>query len=200
MADERETPSGIPVAPVYRPGDVASDYSRDIADPGVFPFTRGVQASMYRGRLWTMRQYAGFGTAQESNARFRHLLGAGQTGLSVAFDLPTQMGLDPDHPRSRLERSPVRWRRHGAGDQRAMPPLARRRADRAFGGVRPSHADGNRLRFAASARRGGPGRRRDRLGGRPGCAARRHPARQSLHVDDDQRDRFDAARDVRRGG
>jgi methylmalonyl-CoA mutase, N-terminal domain len=103
MADERETPSGIPVAPVYRPGDVASDYSRDIADPGVFPFTRGVQPSMYRGRLWTMRQYAGFGTAQETNARFRHLLAAGQTGLSVAFDLPTQMGIDSDSPRARGE-------------------------------------------------------------------------------------------------
>ncbi len=103
MVDERETPSGIPVSPVYRPGDVASDYSRDIADPGVFPFTRGVQPSMYRGRLWTMRQYAGFGTAQETNARFRHLLAAGQTGLSVAFDLPTQMGIDSDSPRARGE-------------------------------------------------------------------------------------------------
>jgi len=103
MADERETPSGIPVSPVYRPGDAASDYSRDVADPGVFPFTRGVQPSMYRGRLWTMRQYAGFGTAQETNARFRHLLEAGQTGLSVAFDLPTQMGIDSDSPRAQGE-------------------------------------------------------------------------------------------------
>src|ERR1035437_1317165 len=103
MADERETPSGIPVLPVYRPGDVTSDYPRDVADPGVFPFTRGVQPSMYRGRLWTMRQYAGFGTAQETNARFRHLLDAGQTGLSVAFDLPTQMGIDSDSPRAQGE-------------------------------------------------------------------------------------------------
>ncbi len=104
MADKkdapRETPSGIPISPVYRPGDVTADYSRDLADPGVFPFTRGVQPSMYRGRLWTMRQYAGFGTAQETNARFRHLLAAGQTGLSVAFDLPTQMGIDSDSPRA----------------------------------------------------------------------------------------------------
>jgi methylmalonyl-CoA mutase N-terminal domain/subunit len=99
----RETPSGIPVSPVYRPGDVASDYARDIGDPGAFPFTRGVQPSMYRGRLWTMRQYAGFGTAQETNARFRHLLSAGQTGLSVAFDLPTQMGIDSDSPRAQGE-------------------------------------------------------------------------------------------------
>jgi methylmalonyl-CoA mutase N-terminal domain/subunit len=99
----RETPSGIPVSPVYRPDDVKSDYSRDIGDPGTFPFTRGVQPSMYRGRLWTMRQYAGFGTAQETNARFRHLLAAGQTGLSVAFDLPTQMGIDSDSPRAQGE-------------------------------------------------------------------------------------------------
>ena len=76
------------------------DYARDMADPGQFPFTRGVQPTMYRGRLWTMRQYAGFGTAQETNARFRMLLEAGQTGLSVAFDLPTQMGLDSDDPRA----------------------------------------------------------------------------------------------------
>src|ERR1700752_4347109 len=66
--------------------------------PGEFPFTRGIQPTMYRGRLWTMRQYAGFGSAEESNARYRYLLGAGVTGLSVAFDLPTQMGYDSDHP------------------------------------------------------------------------------------------------------
>src|SRR5205807_5257675 len=75
-------------------------YSRDLGDPGQFPFTRGVQSSMYRGRLWTMRQYAGFGTAAETNTRFRLLLDAGQTGLSVAFDLPTQMGIDSDSPRA----------------------------------------------------------------------------------------------------
>ena len=76
------------------------DYARDLGDPGQFPFTRGVQATMYRGRLWTMRQYAGFGTAAETNARFRLLLERGQTGLSVAFDLPTQMGIDSDNPRA----------------------------------------------------------------------------------------------------
>src|SRR5687768_16530416 len=76
------------------------DPDRDLGQPGAFPFTRGVQPTMYRGRLWTMRQYAGFGTAAETNARFRHLLGAGQTGLSVAFDLPTQMGIDSDSPRA----------------------------------------------------------------------------------------------------
>ncbi|CAN5282566.1 methylmalonyl-CoA mutase family protein [soil metagenome] len=101
--DSRSTPSGIPVAPVYRPADAPVEYDRDLADPGEWPFTRGVQPSMYRGRLWTMRQYAGYGTAQETNARFRHLLDAGQTGLSVAFDLPTQMGLDSDSPRAHGE-------------------------------------------------------------------------------------------------
>src|SRR5215216_3846827 len=96
----KTSPSGLPVAPVYRPADAAVDYSRDLGDPGTYPFTRGVQPTMYRGRLWTMRQYAGFGTAAETNARFRLLLAAGQTGLSVAFDLPTQMGIDSDSPRA----------------------------------------------------------------------------------------------------
>jgi methylmalonyl-CoA mutase N-terminal domain/subunit len=100
QTEPRQTPSGIPVAPPYRPGAGAVDYAADLGDPGTFPFTRGVQSSMYRGRLWTMRQYAGFGTAQETNARFRLLLQGGQTGLSVAFDLPTQMGLDSDSPRA----------------------------------------------------------------------------------------------------
>jgi methylmalonyl-CoA mutase N-terminal domain/subunit len=101
MPEPVRTPSGIAIAPVYRDADV--DYSRDLGDPGEFPFTRGVQPTMYRGRLWTMRQYAGFGTAQETNRRFRLLLDAGQTGLSVAFDLPTQMGIDSDTPRARGE-------------------------------------------------------------------------------------------------
>ncbi|HEY0778307.1 MAG TPA: methylmalonyl-CoA mutase family protein, partial [Gemmatirosa sp.] len=103
--DDRRSPSDIEVARVYRPRDtapdgVAVDYARDLGDPGAFPFTRGVQASMYRGRLWTMRQYAGFGTAADTNARFKLLLAAGQTGLSTAFDLPTQMGIDSDSPRA----------------------------------------------------------------------------------------------------
>src|SRR5205823_7007346 len=89
----------LPMAePVYRPQDI--DYARDLGDPGQFPFTRGIQPTMYRGRLWTMRQYAGFGTAAETNRRFKLLLEAGQTGLSVAFDLPTQMGIDSDSPRA----------------------------------------------------------------------------------------------------
>src|SRR5213593_2074542 len=95
------SPSGIPIDAVYRPSnDEPIVYSRDLGEPGQFPFTRGVQPTMYRGRLWTMRQYAGFGTAAESNRRFRLLLDAGQTGLSVAFDLPTQMGIDSDSPRA----------------------------------------------------------------------------------------------------
>ena len=101
--DERLSPAGIPTRPVYRPDDVAGRYEETLGDPGRFPFTRGVQPTMYRGRLWTMRQYAGFGTAAETNERFRHLLAAGQTGLSVAFDLPTQMGIDSDAPRARGE-------------------------------------------------------------------------------------------------
>jgi methylmalonyl-CoA mutase, N-terminal domain len=98
--DARTTPAGVPLEPFYRPADAQVDYARDLNDPGSFPYTRGVQPSMYRGRLWTMRQYAGFGTASETNARFRALLAAGQTGLSVAFDLPTQMGFDSDSPRA----------------------------------------------------------------------------------------------------
>jgi methylmalonyl-CoA mutase N-terminal domain/subunit len=95
------TSSGIAVAPVYGPADVSDlDYARDLGDPGRYPFTRGPYSTMYRGRLWTMRQYAGYGTAQETNRRFRFLLERGQTGLSVAFDLPTQMGLDSDHQRA----------------------------------------------------------------------------------------------------
>jgi methylmalonyl-CoA mutase, N-terminal domain len=100
ISDEKRTPSGIPLAPVYRPADGPTDYADALGDPGTFPYTRGVQANMYRGRLWTMRQYAGFGTAAETNTRFRQLLEAGQTGLSVAFDLPTQMGIDSDSPRA----------------------------------------------------------------------------------------------------
>src|SRR3954469_6301087 len=98
MSSDKLSPSGIPIEPVYRPAPL--DYARDLGDPGQFPYTRGVQPTMYRGRLWTMRQYAGFGGARSTNERFRMLLDAGQTGLSVAVDLPTQMGLDSDSPRS----------------------------------------------------------------------------------------------------
>jgi len=93
------TISGIPVERLYTPLDIANlDYERDLGYPGSYPFTRGVQPTMYRGRFWTMRQYAGFGSAVETNKRFKYLLEQGQTGLSVAFDLPTQSGYDSDHP------------------------------------------------------------------------------------------------------
>jgi methylmalonyl-CoA mutase, N-terminal domain len=94
------TISGLENEPLYAPENVELDYERDLGFPGGFPFTRGVYASMYRGRLWTMRQFAGFGTASETNERFRYLLEHGQTGLSTAFDMPTLMGYDSDHPRS----------------------------------------------------------------------------------------------------
>ncbi|HEY9479354.1 MAG TPA: methylmalonyl-CoA mutase family protein, partial [Gemmatimonadaceae bacterium] len=97
------SPSGIDIKPVYHPSDVEGEYGGELGEPGEFPFTRGVQPLMYRSRLWTMRQYAGFGTAAETNERFRLLLEAGQTGLSVAFDLPTQMGFDSDSPRAEGE-------------------------------------------------------------------------------------------------
>ena len=95
---ERRTGSGIPVREAYGPGDLPPDLAARLGEPGRFPFTRGIHASMYRGRLWTMRQYAGFGTAEETNARFRVLLAASQTGLSTGFDLPTQLGYVSDHP------------------------------------------------------------------------------------------------------
>jgi methylmalonyl-CoA mutase, N-terminal domain len=94
------TMSGVDVEPLYTPDNVEIDYDRDLGFPGVFPYTRGVYPSMYRGRLWTMRQFAGFGMAEETNARFRYLLEHGQTGLSTAFDMPTLMGYDSDHPKS----------------------------------------------------------------------------------------------------
>jgi methylmalonyl-CoA mutase, N-terminal domain len=99
-----ETPSGLPVDTVYTPADIAElDYERDLGMPGQYPFTRGVQPNMYRGRAWSIRQYAGFGTAEESNKRFKFLIEHGQPGLSVAFDLPTQMGMDSDDPRAEGE-------------------------------------------------------------------------------------------------
>jgi methylmalonyl-CoA mutase, N-terminal domain len=103
MGQQRATDSGIEIQPVYGPEDVKGEPAAGIGMPGEFPYTRGVYPDMYRGRLWTMRQYAGFGSAEETNARFRYLLSAGQTGLSVAFDLPTQMGYDSDHPKAQAE-------------------------------------------------------------------------------------------------
>jgi methylmalonyl-CoA mutase N-terminal domain/subunit len=94
------TISGAPLAPLYGPEDVELDPARDLGHPGQFPFTRGVHPTMYRGRLWTMRQFAGFGSARQTNERFKFLLAHGQTGLSTAFDFPTLMGYDSDHERS----------------------------------------------------------------------------------------------------
>ncbi|MDZ4164967.1 MAG: methylmalonyl-CoA mutase family protein [Smithellaceae bacterium] len=94
-----ETLSGLPVKALYTPLDAAErDYQEDLAFPGIYPFTRGIQNTMYRGRFWTMRQYAGYGSAEDTNKRFHYLLERGQTGLSLAFDLPTQIGYDSDHP------------------------------------------------------------------------------------------------------
>jgi methylmalonyl-CoA mutase N-terminal domain/subunit len=99
VSPSRETSSHIGVHPLYTPADLAGfDQEHEVGYPGQYPFTRGVQPTMYRGRLWTMRQYAGMGDAEESNKRYKYLLGQGTTGLSVAFDLPTQIGLDSDHP------------------------------------------------------------------------------------------------------
>jgi len=104
MTDERHTDSGIEVKALYGPADLDGwDAATQLGDPGKPPYTRGVYPTMYRGKLWTMRQYAGFGTAQATNERFKFLLAAGQTGLSCAFDLPTQMGYDSDHPRAEGE-------------------------------------------------------------------------------------------------
>ncbi|MDP9068629.1 MAG: methylmalonyl-CoA mutase family protein [Actinomycetota bacterium] len=100
MTQDRTTDSGIEIQPLYDATSVADGVVERLTPPGEFPFTRGVYPGMYRQRLWTMRQYAGFGSAEETNKRFRYLLGAGQTGLSVAFDLPTQMGYDSDHPKA----------------------------------------------------------------------------------------------------
>jgi methylmalonyl-CoA mutase N-terminal domain/subunit len=98
------TISGRPVDELYTPASIAAnDYATDLGDPGQFPYTRGIHATGYRGKLWTMRQFAGFGTPEETNARYKQLLAAGGTGLSVAFDLPTLMGRDPDHELSRGE-------------------------------------------------------------------------------------------------
>src|SRR5262250_829404 len=98
------TVSDMPIEPIYRPADLDPfRYDQRLGDPGEYPFTRGAYPSMYRGKLWTMRQFAGFGTPEDTNARFRFLLSQGQTGLSTAFDMPTLMGYDADHPRARGE-------------------------------------------------------------------------------------------------
>jgi methylmalonyl-CoA mutase N-terminal domain/subunit len=102
--DVKRTDSGIEIAPLYSEADLAGWSAEEkLGVPGGAPYTRGVYPTMYRGKLWTMRQYAGFGSAETTNQRFKFLLDAGQTGLSCAFDLPTQMGYDSDHARSEGE-------------------------------------------------------------------------------------------------
>jgi len=98
-----ETADGVDIKPFYGPQDGSADHGRDLGEPGEYPYTRGIYPTMYRGRFWTMRQYAGYGSAEDSNRRFHYLLRQGQTGLSVAFDLPTQMGYDSDHPMAQAE-------------------------------------------------------------------------------------------------
>jgi methylmalonyl-CoA mutase N-terminal domain/subunit len=120
MSSEHDTASGIPTQAVYRPEDVAELGYDDLGDPGTYPYARGVYETMYRGRPWTMRQYAGFATAAESNARYRYLLEQGQTGLSVAFDLPTQMGYDSDHPLAAGEVGKVGVAIDSLADMRAL--------------------------------------------------------------------------------
>src|SRR4030066_625067 len=113
--------SGEPSERLYTPLDVDGlDYNEQLGYPGEFPFTRGIQPTMYRGRYWTMRQYAGFGSAKESNERYRYLLEQGQTGLSVAFDLPTQAGYDSDHPLSMGEVGKVGVAIDYIGDMRVL--------------------------------------------------------------------------------
>ena len=97
---EFSTMSGVPIKPLYTPKDVEGDFEEKIGYPGEYPYTRGVYPNMYRGRLWTVRQFAGFGSATETNERFKYLIENGQNGLSIAFDMPTLMGLDSDSPLS----------------------------------------------------------------------------------------------------
>src|SRR5680860_872764 len=103
MSKDFYTRSGVPIRETYWPEDSEQQKAarEELGEPGQYPYTRGVQKDMYRGRLWTMRQYAGFGSAEESNRRYHYLLSQGTMGLSVAFDLPTQLGYDPDHARSK---------------------------------------------------------------------------------------------------
>ena len=159
-----ETLSGHPVAPLYTPDDLAGhDPERDVGFPAMFPFTRGVYPSMYRGRLWTMRQFAGFGTVEETNERFRYLLEHGQTGLSTAFDMPTLMGLDSDHDAlARRGRRRGRRARHRRRHGDALRRDPARRGDRLDDDQR---SGGDPARLLRRRRRG----ERDRAG-----AARRH--------------------------
>ncbi len=118
--EQFKTLSGLPLERAYTPTDVEIDYRDDLGFPGQYPFTRGVYPTMYRGRLWTMRQYAGYASAEESNARYKYLLEQGQTGLSVAFDLPTQLGYDADDPLAEGEVGKVGVSISSLGDMRML--------------------------------------------------------------------------------
>jgi len=120
MKDEAATDSGIPVKKLYEKKDVSSQLSRSLGAPGSFPYTRGIYPGMYRDKLWTMRQYTGFGSARETNSRFKYLIARGETGLSTAFDLPTQLGLDSDHERSNGEVGRVGVAISTLGDMRRL--------------------------------------------------------------------------------
>src|SRR4051795_11841386 len=156
----RFTDSGIEVKPLYTSEDLPPDLDERLGEPGDYPYTRGVHREMYRKQLWTMRQYAGYATAKESNERYRYLLAHGGTRLSIALDPPTQLGLDSHRPRRR---------------------------DRPVHGLRPADAAGSRLRRPALPGRGRPDRRRHRHDRRHAHGVRPDPARRGLDVDDDQR-------------
>ena len=167
--------------PVYTADDLAAsgfEAERDLGQPGEYPFTRGVYPTMYRGRLWTMRQYAGMATAEETNERFRYLLDQGQTGISVAFDLPTQMGLDSDHPRAEGEVGKTGVAIDSVDD---MARLLRRHPARPGVDVDDDQRDG--ADPAAALRAGGRGAGRRRLGDQR-HRAERHPqgVRRARHV------------------
>ena len=186
------TISGVENEPLYTPDNAPVDYDRDLGYPGRrIPFTRGVYPSMYRGRLWTMRQFAGFGTAEETNERFRYLLEHGQTGLSTAFDMPTLMGYDSDHPRSlgevgregvaidSLEDMETLFARHPArrgldvdddqlaGGDPARVLRLRRRGSRAWRATRCAGRCRRTSSRSTSRRRSSSSRRRSRCGSSP---------------------------------
>ena len=146
-AHEFTTISNYPIRRLYTPADLPDwNPEKDLGYPGEPPYTRGIHSTMYRGRLWTMRQFAGFGTAQDTNARFRYLLGQGQTGLSVAFDLPTLMGYDADHPLSEGEVGKCGVAISSLADMEVLfdqiPLPAFARTNGTFRRVRPPYADG----------------------------------------------------------
>ena len=136
--EEFTTLSGVPINRLYTPADLAEfDYSQDLGDPGEYPYTRGIHPTMYRGKIWTMRQFSGFGSPEDTNQRLHYLLKQGQTGLSIAFDLPTLMGYDSDHPAGRGRSGPLRRcrfvpRRYGNPAGGPAPPASDHLHDHQF--------------------------------------------------------------------